>query len=244
VDKTGACLPSIAGKGGAMNKKSPAYVIGFMVTISIVFGAAIATVYTLTSDITRQNELLNRNRSIANAFGLKAPANSATAYQIVVSDHIDHAVIDDAGKSWDVFISKDSPKNVGFIFRGIGFWDVISGIIVLTPDLSSVVGIRFLEQHETPGLGARIEEQWFLDQFPGRTIAWEQPVDRRLVIGQGTKNQKNRVDAITGATQTSMALMRMLNTDLEAFRKAYQEQTRLAHTSSPIANREKEPVWR
>ena len=204
-----------------MNRKSPVYVIGFMVVLSIVFGSAIAAVYHLTAPITRRNELLNRNRAIANAFGLTVTAASAAAYEAAVTQNIDRSTLDAGGRKWEIFIRKEPPRNVGFVFRGIGFWDVISGIIVLSPDLSTIAGIRFLEQHETPGLGARIEEPWFLNQFAGKSIAWNQAVDRRIVIGSGPKGQTNRVDAITGATQTSLAVMRMLNNDLEAFRKAY-----------------------
>jgi Na+-transporting NADH:ubiquinone oxidoreductase subunit C len=211
-----------------MNKKSPVYVIGFMVLLSIVFGSAISAVYHLTAPITRQNELLNRNRAIANAFGLKVTGSSATAYEAAVTQYIDHSTLESNGRTWDVFIKKEPPRNVGFIFTGIGFWDVISGIIVLSPDLSTVTGIRFLEQHETPGLGARIEESWFIDQFTGKAVAWENPPDRRIIIGAGPNDLTNRVDGITGATQTSLALGRMLNNDLEAFRMAYEAQTRLA----------------
>jgi Na+-transporting NADH:ubiquinone oxidoreductase subunit C len=204
-----------------MNKNSPFYVIGFMIVICIVFGSAIATVYRLTVPITMRNELLNRNRAIANAFGLSVAGSSAAAYEEAVRRAIDRATITVAGVKQDVYIGKEAPRNVGFVFRGIGFWDVISGIIVLSPDLSTIVGIHFLEQHETPGLGARIEEPWFYRQFKGKTLAWDNPIERRIIIGEGSKNLTNHVDAITGATQTSMALMRMLNDGLEAFRNAY-----------------------
>jgi Na+-transporting NADH:ubiquinone oxidoreductase subunit C len=211
-----------------MNKKSPMYVIGFMVVLSIVFGSAIAAVYHLTAPVTRRNELLNRNRAIANAFGLTVTDASAAAYEAAVTQNIDHSTLDGGGGRWEFFIRKEPPRNVGFVFRGIGFWDVISGIIVLSPDLSTIAGIRFLEQHETPGLGARIEEPWFINQFEGKSIAWGNSPDRRIIIGAGEKDLANRVDGITGATQTSLALMRMLNNDLEAFRNAYAAQTRLA----------------
>jgi Na+-transporting NADH:ubiquinone oxidoreductase subunit C len=226
-----------------MNKKSPVYVIGFMVAISVVFGTAIATVYTLASDITRQNEVLNRNRTIANAFGLEAEASSAAAYETAVSRNITRTLIDGDNRQWELFIRKNAPHDVGFLFRGIGFWDVIVGICVLSPDLSRIVNIRFMEQHETPGLGARIEEPWFYQQFSGKAIAWDNERDRRIIIGPGPKEQPNRVDAITGATQTSLALMRMLNRDLDAFRKAYQGQTRMAAVMHPAGTKAGETVW-
>jgi Na+-transporting NADH:ubiquinone oxidoreductase subunit C len=207
-----------------MNKKSPLYVLGFMVTICIVFGSAISIVYNLTQKTTRQNEVLNRNRTIAEAFGLPVSSNAPEAYETAVKRGIEHSLLNGTTDRWEVFIRKEPPRDIGFVFKGIGFWDVISGILVLSPDLSSIVGIRFLEQHETPGLGARIEEPWFYRQFTGKMIAWDAESGKKIIIGQGRKEQQNRVDAITGATQTSMALMRILNRDLNAFRKAYEAQ--------------------
>ena len=85
-----------------------------------------------------------------------------------------------------------------------------------------MINIQFLEQKETPGLGARIEEPWFTDQFKGLTIAWDKPVEERVIIGASADPKaKNRVDAITGASQTSLALMKSLNRELERFRKVY-----------------------
>lgn len=97
--------------------------------------------------------------------------------------------------------------------------------MTLSSDMSKVINIQFLDQKETPGLGARIEEGWFTDQFKGVLIAWDQPSDKRIIVGPAPNpNAKNRVDAITGATQTSLALMRFFNSELESFRKAMKEQ--------------------
>jgi Na+-transporting NADH:ubiquinone oxidoreductase subunit C len=85
-----------------------------------------------------------------------------------------------------------------------------------------MVNIQFLEHQETPGLGARIEEPWFTDQFKGLEIGWNELPARRVIIGGvADPTTKNRVDAITGASQTSIALMKSLNAELESFRKAY-----------------------
>jgi Na+-transporting NADH:ubiquinone oxidoreductase subunit C len=111
----------------------------------------------------------------------------------------------------------------------MGVWDVIEGIVVLTPDLSRIVNITFLEHKETPGLGARIEEKWFTDQFRGISIAWEEEPDKRIVIGPSKDlDATNRVDAITGASQTSLALNKLLNSELEHFRTLYFERIQSA----------------
>ncbi|MCF6156361.1 MAG: FMN-binding protein [Candidatus Brocadia sp.] len=207
-----------------MKKTSPAYILGFMITICTVFGTGIASVHYATLDMLIKNEKLHKNRIICGAFDLPVTGVSADAFQKAIDDNISHEQITYEGRTWDIYKQKET-GNIGFVFSGTGFWDRISGIIVLSADLSKIVNIQFLDQKETPGLGARIEEGWFTDQFKGISIAWDQPADKRIIVGQAPiPNAKNRVDAITGATQTSLALMKFLNSELEAFRKAMKEQ--------------------
>ncbi|HHT9112751.1 MAG TPA: FMN-binding protein [Candidatus Wunengus sp. YC65] len=206
-----------------MTKTSPAYILGFMILICAVFGTGISSVHYATLDMLRKNEKLHKNRSICSVFNLSIAGPSADAFQKAIDDNIGYEQIAYQGRTWDVYKQKDT-GNIGFVFSGTGFWDRITGIMVLAPDMSKVMNIQFLDQKETPGLGARIEEGWFVDQFKGVPIAWDQPVDKRIIVGQSPiPAAKNRVDAITGATQTSLALMRFLNSELESFRKAIKE---------------------
>lgn len=206
-----------------MTKTSPAYILGFMILICTVFGTGISSVHYATLDMLKKNEKLHKNRSICRVFNLSVAGASADAFQKAIDDNISYEQIADQIRTWDVYKQKDT-GNIGFVFSGTGFWDRITGIMVLSPDLSKVMNIQFLDQKETPGLGARIEEGWFVDQFKGVPIAWDQPVDKRIIVGPAPNpNAKNRVDAITGATQTSLALMRFLNSELELFRKIIKE---------------------
>ncbi len=206
-----------------MTKTSPTYILGFMIAVCMVFGTAISSVHYATLDTLRKNEKLHKNRSICRVFNLSVSETSADAFQKAIDDNVSYEQIAYQGRTWDVYKQKDT-GNIGFVFSGTGFWDRITGIMVLAPDMSRVMNIQFLDQKETPGLGARIEEGWFVDQFKGVPIAWDQPVDKRIIVGQAPNPAaKNRVDAITGATQTSLALMRFLNSELETFRKAIKE---------------------
>ncbi|HHW91702.1 MAG TPA: RnfABCDGE type electron transport complex subunit G [Firmicutes bacterium] len=56
-----------------------------------------------------------------------------------------------------------------------------------------ITGLQILEHSETPGLGARITEDWFVSQFAGRNV------NDQLAIGQD-------LDAITGATISSRSV--------------------------------------
>lgn len=206
-----------------MKKNSPAAVILFMVVISLVFGSGIAVVHYTTLPILNRNETLHRNRVLAQAFDLTVQGKDANAYQKAVSAALTPVAIGTPDMPRTAYRGPNG--TVGFSFSGMGFWERIVGIIVLTPDLQNVVNMQFMEQKETPGLGARIEEPWFTQQFRNKKVNWSAPADRRIVIGTlAGAPEASRVDAITGATQTSMALMRFLNSELATLRPLWEKQ--------------------
>jgi Na+-transporting NADH:ubiquinone oxidoreductase subunit C len=204
-----------------MKKTDPGYILLFMFLVCIIFGAGVALVHYATQETLAKNEDLNRNQIICHAFNLSVTDQRAEAYQRAIDQNLSYDTLRTATRNFEVFRRQGVESDVGFVFVGMGFWDLIRGIVVLTPDLSKIVNIQFLEQKETPGLGARIEEPWFTDQFKGIQIDWTATPGQRVIIGVGEENALNRVDAITGATQTSIAVMNLLNNELEQFRQAY-----------------------
>lgn len=203
-----------------MNKKSPAYVLSFMAAICLVFGASIAVVNYATLGLLAKNAAMHRNKVLCRAFQIEVAGRAAEDFERAVAENIVEATVGEGIQQREVF-KRITPgrESVGFLVGGMGFWDRIEAVVVLTPDLKQIVNVQFMDQKETPGLGARIEEQWFTDQFQGKRVAWDEPVASRIVVGASPNpNAQNRVDAITGATQTSMALMNFLNQELELIR--------------------------
>jgi Na+-transporting NADH:ubiquinone oxidoreductase subunit C len=91
-------------------------------------------------------------------------------------------------------------------------------MIAVDPTASKVLGISFYSHSETPGLGARISERWFTEQFQGLKI---HPVEGNKEIfylkPEGTGQAPNELDAVTGATGTSRAVETFVNQDLDRF---------------------------
>ena len=200
-----------------MNKKKPGYILMFMLAICVVFGTGVSAVHHATQDLLEKNNRLHRNRVICRAFLVPVEKESAEAYEDAMAAFIRVETRGDGDLKRNVYFRKDArgPGDIGFDISGMGFWDRINGIVVLTADLNEIVNIQFFDHKETPGLGARIDEDWFTTQFQGLTIAWNKPEKERVIIGPSPDpNAANRVDAITGATQTSTALMRFLNQEL------------------------------
>jgi Na+-transporting NADH:ubiquinone oxidoreductase subunit C len=101
---------------------------------------------------------------------------------------------------------------------GPGFWGPIQGMVGINPDATRVLGIAFTKHSETPGLGGRITEDWFTEQFkdlPLHPIEGDQNIF--YLKPKGTAQATNELDAITGATNTSSAVEIFLNQELDYF---------------------------
>jgi electron transport complex protein RnfG len=90
---------------------------------------------------------------------------------------------------------------------GPGFQDIISLIYGYLPAERKVVGMEILASRETPGLGDKIyKDAAFVANFDALSI------DPQIVtVKKGTKVAANEVDAITGATISSKAVVRIIN---------------------------------
>lgn len=101
-----------------------------------------------------------------------------------------------------------------FGFIGRGLWGMIHGIITLQDDLETIANIKIISQEETPGLGARITEEEFLETFERKKFS-----PKLNLVMRKTNPEINEIAAITGATMTSDALIQMLNDAVVNFRK-------------------------
>ncbi len=90
-----------------------------------------------------------------------------------------------------------------------GYQSTIRAYLALEGDLNTVAALSIIEQAETPGLGARVEDQKWLDLWPGKQIANEQG-EILLSVVRGTGRTVYEVDGITGATRTGNAVGNMI----------------------------------
>jgi electron transport complex protein RnfG len=91
--------------------------------------------------------------------------------------------------------------------RGPGFQDTIALLYGYKPAEKLVVGMEVLESRETPGLGDKIyKDAAFVGAFSALSIEPE-----IVAVKKGTSSQPNEIDAITGATISSKAVVRIIN---------------------------------
>jgi electron transport complex protein RnfG len=99
-------------------------------------------------------------------------------------------------------------KLVGFAIpaEGAGFQDTIKLIYGYDPTRGRIVGMQVLESRETPGLGDKImKDHSFLDCFSDLAISPD------VVAVKKGRTQDNEIDAISGATISSVAVVRIIN---------------------------------
>lgn len=92
------------------------------------------------------------------------------------------------------------------VYEGNGFQSKIRVMVGLSTDLTQITAMEILEQHETPGLGAQINEDFYKSQFVdlATTPAIEWVKGRPPAY-------PNQVQAITGATISSKAVVAIVN---------------------------------
>lgn len=92
---------------------------------------------------------------------------------------------------------------------GRGYKSTISALLALQADLNTVAALTILEQDETAGLGARVEGEAWLSQWPGKQVYAEDGTISISVVRGGAESV-HEVDAISGATVTSNGVANML----------------------------------
>lgn len=123
-----------------------------------------------------------------------------------------------ADRKYPVFIYKGKNGNIYLAaVRGNGLWDKIWGTIAVKDDLNTIVGASFGHQGETPGLGAEIKDN---PSFPGAFVGKELFKNGEFVsvsVSKTAGDPKHHVDAISGATITSVGVSDMLEKGFQPY---------------------------
>lgn len=111
-----------------------------------------------------------------------------------------------------VYLLRGAEEEVQLVIlpiSGTGYGGPIEAMIAIGEDMNTVAALAIMSHAETPGLGARIDEPAWRQQFAGKPIADETGTPR-LAVARGAATTEFEVDAITGATRTNNAITRML----------------------------------
>ena len=117
---------------------------------------------------------------------------------------------------------KDDKKYYVAPIRGKGLWNSIWGYVSMDEDMI-IQGAYFDHQAETPGLGANINQRFFMDDFIGENLLDSNgnfigiTVSKKDLDPRNEIKNDNRVDAIAGATITGDGVSAMIKSDLRLY---------------------------
>jgi Na+-transporting NADH:ubiquinone oxidoreductase subunit C len=193
-------------------KKKILFPVLFMVLLTAVYTFVLAFINESSIELIKEQELLIQKKSVLYVFDINHD-DSQEMINRVYNERLKSIETEDM--TYYILEEANSIKGYAFPFTGKGLWGSISGYIALTPDFNKILGLDFTAHSETPGLGGRIDEEWFKAQFRNLDVSSTPAVIFRPSEG-------GNVDAITGATSTSKAVSVIINefvTDIIDFAK-------------------------
>lgn len=182
--------------------KQRPFTIVFTLAVTAAFVAPISAVYLLTRPRVALNEEVFLKRAVLNAAGVPVPEGN----EAVVAAYAARA--EDAGGYYRIRSESGALSGYVFLRSGPGLWGEITAAVGFDKELERLTGVDFLKQSETPGLGARISERWFREQFRGKKGPFG-------TVPEGEPARENQFDAVTGATLTSNYVKAILNSTVD-----------------------------
>ncbi len=188
-------------------KKQVLYPVFFMILVSVVFTTTLAVLNELTIDVIKDQQEINIKKTILYVFDIEVENNKDT-----INAMYKEYIREEELNGQIVYIAKQEGQDLGYAFEmyGPGLWGSINGYAAVNLDFDQVLGVNFVTHSETPGLGGRIDEEWFKAQFRNIPIESEDIVVYSPAPGGNT-------DAITGATLTSESVRKIINSKITEF---------------------------
>jgi electron transport complex protein RnfG len=179
--------------------------IGTLAVAGILSGIIIIAIYIATYSAIKENKARALRESVFRVLPdvtkmqklLLKDGKLVVSYEEEKDEKPIYAGYDDNGEFKGYAIPSDGP----------GFADTIGVLYGYRPSDRKVIGMWILESRETPGLGDKIyKDAAFVAEF--NDLAIEPPIK---AVKKGKKTGPNEIDAITGATISSVAVAKIIN---------------------------------
>jgi len=202
-----------------MNKSGILYTVIFTFLVCFFFVLLLSIVHAGTIQRIEENQKLFTRRSILSAFGIEYQSLQEAEEQFqekIETEYVNGETV------YNAVI--DGETAYAHIFTGQGLWGTINGVLAVNSDLSRIIGMEIISHNETPGLGGRIDEEWYKKQFRGEAIPDNTIAVDTTTSGEGDYQSDNsKVDGISGATRTSQYLEIILNNELDTLQALVKE---------------------
>lgn len=159
-----------------------------LVIVSLVSTISLSFVYDKTEPIIKEKKLEELRRSLNQVI--------PTADRFEEDGELKELISEERGGIKKVFNAyKNNEKTaIALLMDSIGFGGTIKILVGIDINSKKITNTKILEHLETPGLGERIAGNEFLAQFTDKSI----------------KLNENDIDAITGATISSTAVIKTI----------------------------------
>lgn len=184
-----------------------------LIIASFFFGLLIAFANAAWSPRIEQNKVDKINRLLTGLLPEANQFNSVTELKIELTK----------GKKATSKVYKavsDSGGCTGWAFtaEGPGFVDKIELIIAVDSGFQKFAGFAVIASNETPGFGSRIKDRYFKSQFKNA------PFDKLELVKTGDNEKKDsEIVAISGATVSSEAVVKIFNTYIDKIKEQLQD---------------------
>ena len=168
-----------------------------LLAICVIIPLALSLTNKVTADKIAELEEKNSRETMAN---------------LIEADEFTENELEDGGESFTYYIAVKDGETVGFIFKTAekGYGGDVSVMTAVNPD-GTVKSVAILDvSNETPGLGQNAAKESFYSQYANKKSGIS-------LLKNGADTAKNEVNAVTGATITSTAVNKAVNTALEQF---------------------------
>lgn len=183
-----------------------------MIVVLTAVGLLSGSFLAIVGQVTKERIIFNKRHEIEMAARKVVPGASSVK---MIYEERDFAVFEGRDEAGVL---------LGYALQaaGTGFQDKIVLEVGVNAELTTVLSLTIIEQKETPGLGAKItSEEDFLRYWQNRDCTKELTLRKPPVEDPGAL-ASNEVNAITGATISSRAILNIVN---EAIKKARQLRT-------------------
>ncbi len=179
--------------------------VGTLAVAGLISGVIIIAVYLATFDTIKENKARELREAVFRVLpGVKRMQRLVIKDRKLVVAHTEEKGEEPIYGGYDA-----AGKFVGYAIpsAGPGFQDTVSVLYGYQPAERLIVGMWILDSRETPGLGDKIyKDADFVANFDHLSV------DPKIVaVKKGKKSKPNEIDAITGATISSKAVVRIIN---------------------------------
>ncbi len=169
-----------------------------LLLICAIVAGLLAGVNSITKPIIEENKQKNFEAS------MREILPEASSFEEII---LKEFVPQQTGAELDSIYRGDNGGYIASTICSEGYGGAINVMVGITPELK-INQVKIISMSETPGLGAKANTPEFINQYQG--------LGATIAVVKNTTPSGNQIVAISGATITSKAVTKAINTALEA----------------------------